>query len=1233
MKTNIGCKDLSNFKLWRAVRRLAMNTLVWVIGLSIGLTMLLVFLWQGVGVLGQSTEGIWRRPERIEEVLRLVRGVPRGTVMWQLDEATLRGALMQALPEGRGALKESPAVLSLPMPNGRFQRFRVVDSPVMAVALAAQHPQIKSYRGQGVDNPSLMMRCSLTPSGFSALVIDGAQTVMIQPLVWFRQAPPQRTDSMLATPSSNAPAAAGDAMYVSYYGRDYALAAEEAACLVKGDSVGFSAQGRTARTRRAATVENFSYGDTLRTYRIAFAVTPQFVSAVGAGNVMASLNNWLIAVNMVLEQELAVKLEMVSPVLYDNNGVSFSDPANPNYLTSLLDEVRSAFKSVNPSTYDLAHVLGIGSGGNAYVGGVCESLSENGGPYKAGGVTLLSSVNVVNQSDLVALLHEIGHQLGATHTFNVTSSSCTAGGRAGDTAFEPGSGVTIMSLGGTCGGDNVVTLREKRFHSGSLAQIIEFLDSYGGTCGTATPTGNAAPTVNAGADYIIPKMTPFTLTGTVKDPTGQALTYHWEQIDAGGAFSNPPYGDQTGDPVETTRPLFHSVAAMTPTAETAAQPFLSGMPTDFSLPQHLPGVSRALNFRLTARDSQSGGGGVGSDTMRLEVVGDAGPFAVTSPNTSLTWTPGNPQTITWSVNSTSSPPINCAKVNILFSADEGVTYGMLVRNTANDGAEMITVPNITTTKARIKVESIGNVFFDSSDTNFAVDEAAGCAHLLGSSEQNFASSGGTGSIGVLAESGCPWSVVDKPGWITINSGGSGSGPGTINYSVSANTVATRTGTITTAERTFTVTQDAAPSSGLQFYPLAAPVRLLDTRTGFTGCTTGIGVLAAGSTRTQPARTVCSTIPAAATAVIGNITVVPSGPGYLTLFPSDATQPVVVNSNFKMGEVTNNFFTVGLGAADGAFKIFTSAETQVIIDLTGYYAPPGTGGLYYHPLPSPVRLVETRAGQTGCFQPAQLQGTNNPNADPNLDLQVQGRGPGLPSGCSAIPNDAVVLVGNATTISPTTPLGYGYLTIYSSGAARPTVASSNYAGNDVINGPFAVKLGADGKFKIYTFSTTHLVVDISGYYSESATDANGAGLLFHSLLKPMRLLETRPDFSGFPLTGCSRPNEPVTGSPNIRTQQVWGTCSDQPLLTIPSSARAVVGNVTVLNAASAGFVAFFPGDIETAPTVATSNYPSTIGAYGYNRHYFVGLSPVEGTLKMLTQFTADLIVDVSGYFAP
>jgi hypothetical protein len=268
----------------------------------------------------------------------------------------------------------------------------------------------------------------------------------------------------------------------------------------------------------------------------------------------------------------------------------------------------------------------------------------------------------------------------------------------------------------------------------------------------------------------------------------------------------------------------------------------------------------------------------------------------------------------------------------------------------------------------------------------------------------------------------------------------------------------------------------------------------------------------------------------------------------------------------------------------------------------------------------VRLVETRTlpGLTGCIKPgAPLTG--------GQDFAVQGRSP-VAAPCNVIPAAAQVLVGNATSVFPATA---GFLTLFPSDAVRPLIASSNYAGADIINGPFAVKLGADGKFKVYTHATTELVIDILGYYSTEASDANGAGLLFNPLDKPVRLLETRPD-PGFPLTGCYRPDAKIIGGTSgIRTQQSWGTCEG---LTIPTTARAIIGNATVVNVEGAGFMTFYPGNVATAPTVATSNYPFPV-VFGYNRHFSVGVSPTDGTFKILTQATTDLIVDVAGYFAP
>ncbi len=136
--------------------------------------------------------------------------------------------------------------------------------------------------------------------------------------------------------------------------------------------------------------------------------------------------------------------------------------------------------------------------------------------------------------------------------------------------------------------------------------------------------------------------------------------------------------------------------------------------------------------------------------------------------------------------------------------------------------------------------------------------------------------------------------------------------------------------------------------GLQYFALASPVRLLDTRAGATvGCDLPAAPLAAGDpARVEPGRNTCG-IPLAARTLIGNGTVAVGGPttpgcagavGYITLYPSDApARPTVANVNYTAGAIVNTAYTVGLGAA-GAFKIYASTCTEFIVDVSGYFAP-------------------------------------------------------------------------------------------------------------------------------------------------------------------------------------------------------------------------------------------------------------------------------------------------------
>ncbi len=442
-----------------------------------------------------------------------------------------------------------------------------------------------------------------------------------------------------------------------------------------------------------------------------------------------------------------------------------------------------------------------------------------------------------------------------------------------------------------------------------------------------------------------------------------------------------------------------------------------------------------------------------------------------------------------------------------------------------------------------------------------------------------------------------------PNGVTLTNAGVLSGTpvqaGSFGFTIKATDAQGCTGT-----RAYTV---AFGGAGLMFYPLPFPLRLLDTRAGQQGCDAPSAPIAGGTARTQLARRTCNgvTIPATALAVTGNVTTVQSGGGYLTLYPSNAGQPLVANTNFAPNEILNNVFTVGLGN-DGAFKIFATSNTDVVVDITGYYAPPTAQGLYFHALPQPLRLLETRAGLTGCFTPgAPLAG----NAD-TLQAGV--------TACNGvtIPAAARALVGNATTVNPQ---GGGYLTLFPADAARPLAASSNFGAGQVLNAPFTVGLSAAGAFKVFTTAQTDLVIDVSGYYSSEAQDVNGQGLLFTPLPQPIRLLETRAG-----LTGCYTPNAPL-GAASTRNQQARGLCSG---VTIANDARGLVGNATVVGPLAAGYLTFWPNGA-AQPLVAASNYNA--GAV-FNRHFTVGLG-VDGVFNIFTAAQTELVLDVTGFFAP
>jgi hypothetical protein len=191
---------------------------------------------------------------------------------------------------------------------------------------------------------------------------------------------------------------------------------------------------------------------------------------------------------------------------------------------------------------------------------------------------------------------------------------------------------------------------------------------------------------------------------------------------------------------------------------------------------------------------------------------------------------------------------------------------------------------------------------------------------------------------------------------------------------------------------------------------------------------------------------------------------------MTLYPSDAAQPLAASSNFQAGVNLNAPFMVGLSPS-GQFNIFTAATTDLVIDVLGYYSTQlndaNGQGLLFNSLAAPVRLLDTRAGQQGCFTPGAQMMAGGVYLQPATGA------------CTNIPATAQSVVGNATTVNAA---ANGYLTFWPSDAQQPLVATSNYRMGQVFNRHFTVGLGADGAFKRFALSTTDLIIDISGFFA-------------------------------------------------------------------------------------------------------------------------------------------------------
>jgi len=653
----------------------------------------------------ESADGLWRVIDEnaVARASQPRRIVPQRYLTVQLDRAALQPALSAAPMEDSAPPARSATIISLPRPDGSFERFSVVESPIMAPALAAKYPEIRTYLGQGLDDPSATLRFDISPQGFRAQVIGWRGTYYIDPYQ------PKDLDT-----------------YVVYRKVDAMDDGERPRCGVTGQELPKDLPNFQQKTA----TPKISSGTVRRSYRLAVAATGEYTAFQGGtvADGLAAIVTTLNRVNGVYERELSVRMLLIAnndQIIYTNGA---TDPYTNGNGSAMLGQNQSTLTAViGGANYDIGHVVSTGGGGVAILGSVCSDLQ------KARGVTGSGSP-VGDPFDVDFVAHEIGHQFRGNHTFNGSGGNCSGGNRNNATAYEVGSGISIQAYAGICAADNLQPNSEDYFQRISLDEMLVFTTTGGGSsCGSTNATGNTPPTVSTTATYTIPRQTPFELSAVGSDADGDTVTYLWEQFDRGTSANaagvlvdagQGPLFRSFAPTLEPTR-VFPSLRWILGSANVApaTAPLPGTASPSFFAAELLPSTARTLNFRVTARDNRAGGGGTNEANTALTVSTAAGPFLVTLPNTAVSWAAGSSQTLSWDVANTAAAPVSAATVRLRLSLDGGFSWPIeLGASTANDGSETVTIPANTpaTTQARVRVEAIGNVFFDVSNTNFTI---------------------------------------------------------------------------------------------------------------------------------------------------------------------------------------------------------------------------------------------------------------------------------------------------------------------------------------------------------------------------------------------------------------------------------------------------------------------------------------------------------------------------------
>ncbi|MCW3123646.1 MAG: hypothetical protein JWQ38_3138 [Flavipsychrobacter sp.] len=610
------------------------------------------------------------------------------------------------------ALSTSPSegmVISLPLPDGTFRDFKVWQAPMMPADLAAQFPEIRTFTAEAVNDPRVTAKLDYTLYGFHAMIFDGENTSFIDPYDNF-----------------------SDGYYMVHYKRDEIRAYTD---MMKCEVHNYAEQGpggasttilsKQPEKAAAKTVNGYD----LRTYRLALSADHYYcqkatgVSSPTTAQALAKMTTTMNRVNGVYEREFSVHMDFVSAETSIIFTTSTGDPfdaidTDPNACTNKNQTVCDG--TILSANYDIGHVFTTGAGGLSSFGVVCKT------GRKAQSVTG-SSTPTGDGFDIDFVAHEMGHEFAGAHTFNNgTDGSCGGDNRSQPTAYEPGSGSTIMAYAGICTPDNIQSHSDPYFHAANLAQMQAYLTGSGNACAVKTPTGNKLVGYSPfAATYSIPYLTPFELTAPVLTDSvaDSVVLYDWEEFDQG--INDVNNEGTTFAATHDIGPLFRSFSPTTSATRVFPRMSIVLVGVLSSGGEKVPDVARTLNFKCTFRDIINNHGciTIPDDKITLNAINTGAGFKVTSQNaTGISYTGGSTQIITWDVVSTNVAPINAANVDIFLSTDGGTTWPYTVGTYPNTGSATVIVPNPpTTSTARFKVKGAGNVFFNVNGKSFKIN--------------------------------------------------------------------------------------------------------------------------------------------------------------------------------------------------------------------------------------------------------------------------------------------------------------------------------------------------------------------------------------------------------------------------------------------------------------------------------------------------------------------------------